>query len=161
MCSRLANLFISPIFPKDSVVREVSNIDSEFQRRSHTLFIVLETMSQEICDPSHSYHFGLGGNRESLLFSAQKRNSSLEIEARHFFESSYSSNIMVATVVGRQTLDELTAIVVPLFSAIPNRQFKMKTWTSSYGEQHLGRIITFLCFVPVRFLLKKSFSKTS
>lgn len=114
---RFAQFFIAPRFDEAYVEREKNAVEAEFQmglksdpRRGLDVF-------QTVMNPAHPYSQFTVGSLETLN---DRPGSSIRDELISFYKANYSANIMRLVVLGSESLDELEAIVVPLFSAVPN-----------------------------------------
>ena len=73
---------------------------------------------------------------------------SVREELLDFHRYQYSSNRMCLAVLGREPIDELIALVAPLFSAVRNLQLPSPSWPHPpYPDERLGR---YLRIVPVK-----------
>ena len=75
---------------------------------------------QSIMNPAHPYSQFAVGSLDTL---ADRPGSSVRDELIRFYETHYSANAMDLVVLGSQSLDELEAMVVPLFSEVPNTSY--------------------------------------
>ena len=114
---RFAQFFIAPRFDAAYVEREKSAVEAEYQmglksdpRRS------LDVL-QALINPEHPYSQFTVGSLETL---DDRPDSSVRDELVRFYKEHYSANIMRLVVLGSESLDELEALVSPLFSEIPN-----------------------------------------
>ncbi len=114
---RFAQFFIAPRFDAQYVEREKNAVEAEYQmglksdpRRDLDVF-------QELMNPEHPFSQFTVGDLESL---ADRPGSSIRDELLNFYVQHYSANMMRLVVLGSESLDELQAIVEPLFSEVPN-----------------------------------------
>lgn len=114
---RFAQFFIAPRFDEAYVEREKNAVEAEYQMGlksdSRRGLDVLQT----VMNPAHPYSQFTVGSLETL---ADRPGSSARDELINFYEAHYSANVMRLVVLGAESLDELEAMVVPLFSAVPN-----------------------------------------
>ena len=74
------------------------------------------------------------------------RSALIDFHAKH-----YSANLMSLAVLGRQSLDDLEQLVVPLFAAVPNRDVPRPSWPIlPYPDESLRR---HLRVVPVKYAI--------
>lgn len=118
---RFAQFFIAPRFDAQYVDREKNAVEAEYQmglksdaRRS--LDVLQEVMNQE-----HPFSQFAVGSLDSL---ADRPGSSIRDELISFYDKHYSANAMRLVVMGAESLDELEALVTPMFSAIPNKSYE-------------------------------------
>ncbi|MDX1734342.1 MAG: insulinase family protein [Halioglobus sp.] len=118
---RFAQFFVAPRFDDIYVDREKNAVEAEYQmglksdgRRG--LDVLQEVMNQE-----HPYSQFSVGSLESL---ADREDSTIREELLRFYERHYSANQMRLAVLGAQSLDELEALVSPMFAEVENRDFQ-------------------------------------
>ena len=117
---RFAQFFISPRFDAQYVDREKNAVEAEYQmglksdpRRG--LDVLQEVMNQD-----HPFsQFSVG----SLDTLADRPESKIRDELIQFYEKHYSANAMRLVVMGSESLDQLEALVAPMFSAVPNKAY--------------------------------------
>lgn len=123
---RFADFFISPLFTAKYVEREVNAVSSEYSaklkdegRRSLDVF-------KQIVNQDHPFAKFSVGNLQTLpIQSAQ--HGSLRQQLLKFYEQYYSANLMTLVVVGKESLDELEAMVKQRFSAVPDKNVDIAT----------------------------------
>uniref|UniRef100_H2ZE61 Peptidase M16 middle/third domain-containing protein n=1 Tax=Ciona savignyi TaxID=51511 RepID=H2ZE61_CIOSA len=98
----------------------------------------LQRLDEVTANPQHPYSKFGTGNKETLDTDPKMKNVVVRDELLKFHDSMYSSNIMALAVLGRESLDELTEMVTPLFNGIENKQLTVQTFMESpYREQEL------------------------
>ncbi len=115
---RFAQFFIAPRFDAAYVDREKNAVEAEFQmgltsdpRRG------LDVL-QEVMNPEHPYsQFTVG----SLGTLADRPGAPVRQDLIEFYNRYYSSNLMRLVVLGSESLDDLQALVQPIFAQVPNR----------------------------------------
>jgi secreted Zn-dependent insulinase-like peptidase len=114
---RFAQFFISPKFDAEYVGREVNAVQAEYQlglktdgRRNLDVF-------REVANPEHPASILGVGTSETL---ADRPGAPIRDDLLEFYQQYYSANLMSLVVLGRESLDELEAIVRPMFSPVPN-----------------------------------------
>jgi insulysin len=121
---RFAQFFIAPRFDAQYVEREKNAVEAEYQmglksdgRRGYDVL-------QEVMNPDHPYsQFSVG----SLATLADRDDSAVRDDLLAFYEKYYSANQMKLVVLGSGSLDELEALVRPMFSPVPNKSFEHDT----------------------------------
>ena len=114
---RFAPFFSSPNFDAKYVDRERNAVESEYRLKikddGRRQWEVLQTQ----VDPAHPMSKFTVGNLETLadLEGRPVRDDLLDI-----YQQYYSANLMKLVVLGRESLDELEAMVVPRFEIIAN-----------------------------------------
>ena len=116
---RFAQFFISPKFDAEYVNREVNAVQAEYQlgiktdgRRNLDVF-------REVVNPQHPSSILGVGTTETL---ANRPDAPVRDDLLDFYRQYYSANLMSLVVLGRQSLDELEAMVRPMFAPVPNHQ---------------------------------------
>lgn len=116
---RFAQFFIAPLFNPEYMGRERNAVNSEYQsnlqndgRRSNSIF--KQVINQE--HPMSQFSVG------SLDTLQDKNGISLRQALLDHYDRYYSANLMSLAVYGRESLDELEAMVVSIFSEIANNQ---------------------------------------
>uniref|UniRef100_A0A915JJL1 Uncharacterized protein n=1 Tax=Romanomermis culicivorax TaxID=13658 RepID=A0A915JJL1_ROMCU len=137
-----AQFFISPLFKESEVFKEVEAVNSEFNIDVNIDAWRAKQVFSSICDYDDGYAPFTIGNTETLTNAAMKLNLSLALEAKKFFEQYYSSNAMSLSILSPQSLDQLTKLIIPLFSQIKNLNItRLRIWKSPYGKNFLGKCV--------------------
>jgi insulysin len=115
---QFAQFFVAPLFNAEYVQREVNAVNSEYRAR------IRDDQRRELAvfkaqvNQAHPFAKFSVGNLDTL-------HSTDEVALREqllaFYRKNYSSNIMTLTVIGKESLDELEALVVPKFADVVNR----------------------------------------
>ncbi len=118
---RFAQFFIAPRFDTQYVDREKNAVEAEYQMGLKSDPRRGLDVLQEVMNPQHPYsQFSVG----SLDTLADRPGSSVRDELISFYEKHYSANAMRLVVLGAESLDELQALVTPVFNLIPNKSFQ-------------------------------------
>lgn len=117
---RFAQFFIAPRFDAQYVDREKQAVEAEYQMGLKSDGRRNLDVLQEVMNPEHPYSQFSVGSLETL---ADRESSSIRDELIQFYDAYYSANIMRLAVLGNESLDELEALVTPMFSAVPNKEF--------------------------------------
>lgn len=135
---RFSAFFVCPLFNEDVSDREVNAIHAEHDKNVQNDNWRLKQLEMSTADPGHDYcKFGTG-NKMTLDTLPKSRGLNVREQLLQFHQQWYSSNVMAVVVLGRETLDELTEMVVPLFSAVPNRNVVAPEWPQHpYGPEQL------------------------
>ena len=121
---RFAQFFICPLFTESAIEKEVNVINSEYDGETRDDEIRIQYAELASMSPSHSFcKFGTG-NRDTLLNIPKSRGQSIREELLKFHDKYYSSNMMALAVLGKESLDELEQMTVPLFGEIKNKDSK-------------------------------------
>ncbi|KAI0764784.1 LuxS/MPP-like metallohydrolase [Fomes fomentarius] len=150
--SRLAAFFHAPLFTESLAAREINAVDSEFKRNLQNDGRRVLQLTKELSLPGHPWRKFGTGNYATL--SACGRNGGARAgegavmkETRRrlveWWKAHYCASRMALAVVGRESLDELTAMVVPSFSKIPNRGLDPRPAIKEpvWGPEQRGTVI--------------------
>ncbi len=113
---RFAQFFVAPLFLPEYIEREKHAVHSEFvaqlrndQRRSLDVF-------RSQVNPEHPIAGFSVGNLSTL---DDRPGRSLRDDTLAFYEEHYAADVMTLVVIGRESLDELEAMVRPRFAGVP------------------------------------------
>jgi insulysin len=124
---RFAQFFIAPRFDDAYVDREKKAVEAEYQMGLKSDSRRGLDVLQEVMNPEHPYSNFTVGSMETL---ADRPDSEIRDELISFYNKHYSANMMHLTVLGSQTLDELEALVVPMFTPVPNKSAEPEVITA-------------------------------
>lgn len=115
---RFSQFFVAPLFTPEYVDRERHAVNSEYLARikddSRRQFDVL----RQLVNSRHPLsHFSVG----SLDTLADRPDHPVRDDLLNFYLTHYSAERMALVVLGRESLDQLQAMVVPRFAAVPQR----------------------------------------
>ncbi|WP_370278408.1 insulinase family protein [Pontibacterium sp.] len=115
---RFSQFFIAPLFTEEYVDRERHAVHSEYQSKIRDDGRRIFAVTKEILNPDHSYSDFAVGSLETL---ANNENGKIRDDLISFYEQYYSANLMSLVVLGKQSTEELKAMVEARFAAVPNR----------------------------------------
>lgn len=115
---RFAQFFIAPRFDTEYVDREKNAVEAEYQMGLKSDDRRGLDVLQRVMNPAHPYSQFTVGSLETL---DDRAGAAVRDDMIAFYDRYYSANIMRLAVLGSQPLDELEALVRPLFSQVPNR----------------------------------------
>ena len=118
---RFAQFFIAPRFDAQYVDREKNAVEAEYQMGLKSDPRRGLDVLQEVMNQGHPYSQFSVGSLDSL---ADRPGSSVRDELIKFYDKHYSANAMRLVVMGAESLDDLEALVVPIFSQVPNKSFE-------------------------------------
>ena len=119
---RFAQFFISPLFASGSVDREINAVHSEHEKNIAQDQWRLRQLDRISSRAGHPYAKFSTGSRETLS------RSDVRERLLKFHRQWYSANIMTLVIVGRESLDELEAMAVDLFSAVEDKAVEASSW---------------------------------
>ncbi|KAI0330109.1 LuxS/MPP-like metallohydrolase [Cubamyces sp. BRFM 1775] len=149
---RLAAFHCAPLFTESLTAREVNAVDSEFKRNWQNDARRILQVNKTLSIPGHPWSKFGTGNYVSLTAAGRCLGENVSEEAvlkdtrkrlLEWWRSQYCASRMMLAVIGKEELDELTNLVVPLFSKIANRgldprpAFKHDAW----GPEHMGTVV--------------------
>ncbi|ELA42243.1 uncharacterized protein VICG_00642 [Vittaforma corneae ATCC 50505] len=113
MADMFSQFFISPLFKKDTVEREISAVDSEYLNSLNSEGFRMGALCSELVKEGRVEGRFSCGNAETL------RQKNILEAVVNFWKTKYSSNLMSLIICGSESLEKLKEISV-LFEAIPN-----------------------------------------
>ncbi|KXS20116.1 hypothetical protein M427DRAFT_52375 [Gonapodya prolifera JEL478] len=125
---RFSGFFTCPLFDPSCTEREMRAVDSEHKKNLQQDAWRLYQLEKELCDPKHPYHKFGTGNLDTLATVPQSKGVDVRERLFEFHRKYYSANIMKLVVVGKESLDELTSLVVEHFSAVKNYDAAVPTF---------------------------------
>uniref|UniRef100_A0A182T8N9 Nardilysin n=1 Tax=Anopheles maculatus TaxID=74869 RepID=A0A182T8N9_9DIPT len=134
---RFASLFTEPLMLRDSVCRERDAVESEFQTNKNRFSSAREQLVASLGRDDHPISLFSWGNLETL-----KKNitdDELYSELHNFQRRHYSAHRMHFAVQARMSLDELEALTVKYFSAIPSNWLPADNLSSMFNETNTFR----------------------
>ncbi|MCY4425466.1 MAG: insulinase family protein [Halieaceae bacterium] len=119
---RFAQFFISPRFDQDYVSREVNAVEAEYRMGIKTDERRVLDALREVVNPRHPFSIlGVGAKQTLADFEQQPVRAAL----LEWYRRYYSANQMTLVVLGRESVDELEAMVRQSFTAIPDRGLRI------------------------------------
>ena len=125
---RFASFFTEPLFTPSATAREVSAIESEHNKNLQSDFWRYEQLFKLRADQQHPYaKFGTG-NRKTL----HDGDDATREELLKFHSRYYQADEMSLTIIGPQNLNDLQALAVKYFSAVPTSDPHLPSASSAY-----------------------------
>uniref|UniRef100_A0A182QVQ5 Nardilysin n=1 Tax=Anopheles farauti TaxID=69004 RepID=A0A182QVQ5_9DIPT len=134
---RFASLFTEPLMLRDSVCRERDAVESEFQTNKNRFSSAREQLMASLGRDDHPISLFSWGNLKTLKNNIT--DDELYTELHKFQRRHYSAHRMHLAVQARMTLDELEALTVKYFSAIPCNGLPPENLSSFYNETNAFR----------------------
>lgn len=133
-----AQFFLGPLFNEDSTDREVNAIESENQKNLMNDNWRLNQLDKQLSMEGHAYaRFGTG-NLATLKSGAEEKGLNTRKALLDFHNEFYSSNIMALNVIGKESIQELEEMVLPLFIEVENKNVSVKEYLEHpYGPEQL------------------------
>lgn len=145
---RFAQFFICPLFTESATDREVNAVNSEHERNLDDDTWRISQIEKATSDPNHDYSKFGTGNKETLKNIPLAQNIDTRKALLDFHEKWYSANIMCLSVVGKESIQELTDYVVPKFINVRNKDAQLPSWPNHpYRDEELRKEIN---VVPIK-----------
>jgi len=146
---RFAAFFTGPLFKENCIETERKVVDSEYkgnrQSDKHRIFQLFKTQASE----GHPWlKFGIGNSK--TLENVQTKDLS------QWWKEHYSASIMRLVIIGRESLDDLTRLVVDNFSAIPTKSSQPGVTKPPWEDDQKG-YITYAKTVDDTYTMEISF----
>lgn len=133
---RFAQFFLCPLFTPSATEREINAVNSENDKNLQSDPWRLHQLDKSLAKPDHDFiKFGTG-NKDSLDTIPKSRGQDVREELLKFHSKFYSSNIMSLCILGKETVDELSEMVVPLMADVVNKETAVPEWLEHpYGPE--------------------------
>ncbi|MBM69838.1 MAG: peptidase M16 [Haliea sp.] len=119
---RFAQFFIAPRFDAVYVEREMNAVEAEYQMGLRSDSRRGLDVLQDVMNPAHPFSQFTVGSLQTL---ADTPEQPIREDLLRFYEQHYSADKMRLVVFGAESLEQLEALVTPLFSAVPNREVEV------------------------------------
>ncbi|XP_021366935.1 insulin-degrading enzyme-like isoform X1 [Mizuhopecten yessoensis] len=145
---RLSQFFISPLFTASATEREVNAVNSENDKNIPIDGRRLLLLDRKLSKPGHDWGKFSCGNKDTLGTIPVAKGIDIREALLSFHAKHYSANIMSLCVLGKESLDELSEMVLPMFAEVENKNVTVPEWTDHpYGPDQLKTV----CYaVPVK-----------
>lgn len=120
---RFSAFFKSPLFNPEYVGREVKAVHSEYRARINNDRRRVMDVFKEVVNQEHPFASFSVGSLDTLMDSGEE---ALRQALLDFYAKWYSADIMSLTVLGRESLDELEAMVRARFAEVPKRDVELQ-----------------------------------
>ncbi|XP_064174162.1 insulin-degrading enzyme isoform X1 [Anguilla rostrata] len=145
---RFSQFFLCPLFDESCKDREVNAVDSEHEKNLMNDAWRLFQLEKATGNPNHPFSKFGTGNKLTLETRPTKDGIDVRQELLKFHSTYYSSNLMGLCVLGRESLDELTDMVVKLFAEVENKNVPLPEFPEHpFQEEHLRQ---FYKVVPIK-----------
>lgn len=139
---RFAQFFIAPLFTEDYVDRERNAVHSEYKSKIKNSYRRQLDVLREVVNQRHPMSKFSVGSLETL---SNEPEDPVREDLLQFYQDHYSASNMTLVVLGRETLDQLEAMVSERFTLVPEHEI-----TSSITGQKLFNEN----FLPARISIK-------
>ncbi|CAK8675757.1 unnamed protein product [Clavelina lepadiformis] len=135
---RFSQFFKSPLFDESCTTRELNAVHSEHEKNIMSDGWRLHQLDKSTADPNHKFSRFSTGNRETLDIIPKSNGICVREALLKYHDKFYSSNVMGLAVLGKESLDELEAMVTDMFDGIENKNVSPLTFDSSpYRQEEL------------------------
>ena len=143
---RFSSFFKKPLLNTSQVERELKAIDQEYGKNIENDDIRELFVHKSLLNPKHpSIQFSMGNS--STLKNVTKN------ELRDFYETHYSANLMRLIVVGKEPINQLTALVESAFKGVPNKNIESFTPVEVLSNpEYKGKLVVIEPIKDVRTL---------
>ncbi|KAL5021570.1 hypothetical protein ScPMuIL_000725 [Solemya velum] len=145
---RFAQFFLAPLFTESASEREVNAVHSENEKNLQSDPWRIHQLARALSDPKHDFSKFGTGNNETLGTKPKELGLDVREELLKFHSNFYSSNLMGLCVLGKESLDEMTEMILPLFAGVENKNVAVPEWNDNpYRDTEVG---TLCQVVPVK-----------
>eukprot|EP00899_Mesostigma_viride_P015858 jgi/Mesvir1/24273/Mv10973-RA.1 len=159
---RLAQFFIRPLLPPGAMAREVNAVHAEYSRNVTRDARQMLQLRRSEASAQHPYHKFSTGNKDTLGTPVADPEQSVQVAAqlRALHDAFYRGGNMTVCVLGRESLDQLEALVTECFGGVKQGKASPPGCTAAtvtsladmpaslremptahpYGEAQLGRL---------------------
>ncbi|KAJ6668915.1 hypothetical protein lerEdw1_007724 [Lerista edwardsae] len=150
---RFAQFFLCPLFDESCKDREVNAVDSEHEKNLMNDAWRLFQLEKATGNPNHPFSKFGTGNKFTLETRPNQEGIDVRQELLKFHSTYYSSNLMAVCVLGRESLDDLTNLVVKLFSEVENKNVPLPEFPEHpFQEEHLRQLYKVVPIKDIRNL---------
>uniref|UniRef100_A0A8C2MPK7 Insulin-degrading enzyme n=1 Tax=Cricetulus griseus TaxID=10029 RepID=A0A8C2MPK7_CRIGR len=150
---RFAQFFLCPLFDASCKDREVNAVDSEHEKNVMNDAWRLFQLEKATGNPNHPFSKFGTGNKYTLETRPNQEGIDVRQELLKFHSTYYSSNLMAICVLGRESLDDLTNLVVKLFSEVENKNVPLPEFPEHpFQEEHLKQLYKIVPIKDIRNL---------
>lgn len=147
---KFSQMFIAPLFDENSIMREVSAVNSEHEKNLASDAWRIRMVNKTIADPNHPYSKFSTGSVRTLLDTPKRHGIILRDELVIFHQTWYrSGNLMNLAIIGKNSLDELEEMTKKYFlNGIENKNIEMPIWSDKvFIDEHM---MTKTYVVPIK-----------
>ncbi|KAH8927446.1 LuxS/MPP-like metallohydrolase [Atractiella rhizophila] len=151
--SRFSQFFSAPLFLESCCDRELNAIESEHAKNVQNDGWRMYQLDKHTADPNHPFwKFGTG-NLKTLRDTPKEKGIDVRERLLEWWKEHYSANLMKLVVLGKESLDELTKLVVRDFWDVPNKNYAETIYDSRpYTKDQLGTLIYVKTVRDIRML---------
>lgn len=147
---KFSQMFIAPLFNEDSIVREISAVNSEHEKNLASDAWRFRMVNKTIASAHHPYSKFSTGSVATLLTDPKRIGIDIRKELMAFHKQWYQSgNLMNLSIIGKNSLDELESMARNYFlDGIVNKNVEIPSWTDQvFMDYHM---MTKTYIIPIR-----------
>jgi len=114
-----AHFFISPLFNKNSVQREINAVNNEFLNKYTTGVFIIEHLKNQIADEKSLTNIFSSGNNESIV-------DNIIDNCKDFYNTFYTPNNYCVSIYSSYNHDKIIKIIDDLFGGLSNNKTSIK-----------------------------------
>jgi protease III len=138
---RFSDYFKAPTLDPQYSDKERNAVNAEWSKNRDQDNWILYTLSGVTANPENPRSRFSIGNLETLV---DKKDSTLQDEVKAFYKRYYSANNMRLTLVGKQSIAELTGLADKYFASIVNRNIEIpKVTITGLTQTQMGKSIRY------------------
>ncbi|KAG8828958.1 Insulinase (Peptidase M16), partial [Serendipita sp. 399] len=154
---RFSGFFHSPLFDPNCTMRELNAVNSEHKKNAQSDLHRIWQLFKGQALPGHPWSKFGTGDMNTLTQAARQLKGANATDESHadggpvgqetrrrlieWWESHYCASIMGLSIIGRESLDDLTSMALQRFSAIPNRGLSLPVESIPWGPEQQGNIL--------------------
>lgn len=133
---RFAQFFVAPLFTAEYVDRERHAVHSEYKAKIKDDYRRIMDVYRQLVNPEHPMVKFTVGSLDTLADRVREEGDADRVrdDLLAFYQRYYSADIMTLVVLGRESLDQLEAMVRGRFALIPNRASDAKNRGLHHGQ---------------------------
>jgi len=136
---RFAQFFVAPLLDEKYVDRERHAVHSEYRARMRDDRQRLYSATKRVMNADHGYSQFSVGSMKTLAGDVRP-------DLVQFYDSYYSANMMSLVVEGKESVEELKAMVEAKFAEVPNKDVKPASFNDSvFAENSLPAQLSVKC----------------
>lgn len=147
---RLADAIAQPLLDPGNADKERNAVNAELTLARSRDGMRMAQIGAETINPAHPASKFFGGNLETL---SDKPNSKLQDALTNFYQTYYSSNLMVGVIYSPRPINELTQLATQSFGRIVNKNASVPLIDTPFlREEDKGIVIHYVPVQPIKQL---------
>ncbi|KAJ9084778.1 hypothetical protein DSO57_1020720 [Entomophthora muscae] len=117
---RFSQVFINPLFSKESVAKEANVVNSEYKGQTQIDLFKTNQVQKHTLNQSHTFSRFGASNYDSIYKIPKSKGVDPRQEITKYYNKYYSANQMQLVVLGRESIEQLKNMTIPRFSNVRN-----------------------------------------